>query len=100
MFRFDILKLFFNWVKGESREVGRKGVFKGEFGGDREDKEEREDKDVRDWGVFRERFCLWRFEGFGGSEKVVFRFRESKGIRLKRKSWSYSVSGFSYCGRS
>lgn len=72
---------------------------KGELGGDREDKEEREDKDARDWGVSRERLCLWRPEGPGGSEKVASRPRESKGIRSKRKSWPHSVSGFSYCGR-
>lgn len=72
---------------------------KGELGGDREDREEREDRDARDWGVSRERLCLWKPTGPGGSEKGASRVRESKGSRSKRRSWLHSTSGFSYCGR-
>lgn len=71
----------------------------GELGGDREDREEREDRDARDWGVSRERLCLWKPVGPGGSEKGASRARESKGIRSKRRSWLHSVSGLSYWGR-
>lgn len=84
-------------ARGESREGGRKGVSRGELGGDREDREEREDRDARDWGVSRERLCLWKPGGTWGSEKGASRPRESKGIRSKRKSWLHSAaSGLSY----
>lgn len=92
-------KLSPNGAKGDSREAGRKGVSKGELGGDREDREEREDRDARDWGVSRERLCLWKPEGTGGSENGTSRASESKGIRSKRRSWLHSMSGLSYCGR-
>lgn len=86
-------------ASGESREAGRKGVSRGELGGDSEDREEREDSDARDWGVSRDRLCLWKPEGPAGSVKVASRPSESKGMRSKRRSWLPSVSGFSYCGR-
>lgn len=92
-------KLSPSWAKGESREAGRKGVSKGELGGDREDRDEREDRDAKDCGVSRERLCLWKPEGTGGSKKGASRPRESKGRRSKRRSWPHSASGFSYCGR-
>lgn len=72
---------------------------RGELGGDREDREEREDSDARDWGVSKDRLCLWKPEWLGGSAKGTSRPRVSKGIRSKRRSWPHSASAFSYCGR-
>lgn len=53
------------WVRGQSWGAEWYGVSMGELGGDREESEEREDKEARDWGASWERLALPGFRGSG-----------------------------------